>query len=53
MNSQNRIIQLSADGKTLTAYPGPSDVLAKKPIALADGYLLIREKKLSGCKPLD
>jgi len=35
-------VQLSADGKTITAYPGPSDVLAQKPIELADGYLLKR-----------
>ena len=35
-------VQLSADGNTITAYPGPSDVLAQKPIELAEGYLLKR-----------
>ena len=35
-------VQLSADGKTITAYPGPSDAMAQKPIELADGYLLKR-----------
>ena len=45
-------VQLSADGLTITAYPGPSDVLAQKPIELAEGYLLIREKKLPDCKSL-
>jgi hypothetical protein len=35
-------VQLSANGKTNTAYPGSSDVLAQKPIELADGYLLKR-----------
>jgi hypothetical protein len=35
-------VQLSADGKTITAYPGASDVLAQKPIELAEGYLLKR-----------
>jgi len=35
-------VQLSADGKTITAYPAPSDVLLQKPIELADGYLLKR-----------
>ena len=35
-------VQLSADGLTITAYPGPSDVLAQKPIELTDGYLLKR-----------
>jgi hypothetical protein len=35
-------VQLSADGLTITAYPGPSDVLAQKPIELAEGYLLKR-----------
>ena len=27
-------VQLSADGKTITAYPGPSDAMAQKPIEL-------------------
>ena len=35
-------VQLSPDGKTITAYPGPSDVLFQKPLELADGYLLKR-----------
>ena len=35
-------VQLSADGLTITSYPGPSDVLAQKPIELAEGYLLKR-----------
>ena len=35
-------VQLSADGLTITAYPGPSDILAQKPIELTDGYLLER-----------
>ena len=35
-------VQLSHDGKTITAYPGPSDVLFQKPLELADGYLLKR-----------
>jgi len=35
-------VQLSPDGKTITAYPGPSDVLYQKPFELADGYLLKR-----------
>ncbi len=35
-------VQLSPDGKTITAYPGPSDVLFQKPIELTDGYLLKR-----------
>ena len=35
-------VQLSADGKSIAAYPGPSDVLAQKPIELAEGYLLKR-----------
>jgi hypothetical protein len=35
-------VQLSADGKTITAFPAPSDVLAQKPIELIDGYLLKR-----------
>ncbi len=35
-------VQLSPDGKTITAYPGSSDVLFQKPLELADGYLLKR-----------
>lgn len=35
-------VQLSPDGKTITAYPGPSDVLFQKPLELTDGYLLKR-----------
>ena len=35
-------VQLSADGKSVVAYPGTSDVLVQRPIELADGYLLKR-----------
>jgi len=35
-------VQLSADRKSITAYPAPSDVLFQKPFELADGYLLKR-----------
>jgi len=43
MDYRNHVsVQLSADGLTITSYPGPSDVLAQKPIELAEGYLLKR-----------
>ena len=35
-------VQLSYYGLTITAYPGPADVLAQKPIELEEGYLLKR-----------
>jgi hypothetical protein len=35
-------VQLSADGKTVTAFPAPSDVRGQRPVPLADGYLLKR-----------
>ena len=35
-------VQLSADGKTIVAFPAPEDVLSQKPIELADGYFLKR-----------
>jgi hypothetical protein len=43
--SNNVTVQLSADGKKITAYPGQGDVAAQKPIQLANGYLL---KKMPG-----
>ena len=35
-------VQLSEDGQSIIAFPGPSDVLAQRPLELADGYLLKR-----------
>ena len=35
-------VQLSEDGGSLLAFPGPDDVLAQRPIELEDGYLLKR-----------
>lgn len=35
-------VQLSADKRTITAYPAPSDVPFQKPIELDGGYLLKR-----------
>ncbi|NOR35003.1 MAG: hypothetical protein GQ579_10020 [Bacteroidales bacterium] len=35
-------VQLSADGKTITAFPASSDARMQKPVQLADGYLLKR-----------
>jgi len=35
-------VQLSADGRTITAFPAPSDVAGQKPIQLENGYLLKR-----------
>ena len=35
-------IQLSEDGKTVTAYPGSSDAARQRPIQLANGYFLKR-----------
>ena len=40
--SNNVTIQLSKDGKKVTASPGPLDALNQRPIVLADGYLLKR-----------
>jgi len=35
-------VQLSPDGKTITAFPAPSDVLFQKPLELINGYFLKR-----------
>ena len=35
-------VQLSEDGSTVVAYPGPGDVLAQRPVELSEGYLLKR-----------
>ena len=35
-------VQLSDDGRSVVAYPGPGDVMAQRPVELADGYLLKR-----------
>jgi hypothetical protein len=35
-------VQLSKDGKTVSAYPGPGDAASQRPIQLANGYLLKR-----------
>jgi hypothetical protein len=40
--SENISVQLSKDGKSITAYPGPSDAQHQRPIQLANGYLLKR-----------
>lgn len=40
--SKNVTVQLSKDGKNITAYPGKLDAIKQKPIALANGYLLKR-----------
>ncbi len=38
----NLTIQLSKNGKEVTAYPGKSDAVSQKPIILANGYRLKR-----------
>jgi hypothetical protein len=38
----NVTVQLSKDGKTVTAYPGKLDAIKQQPIELANGYLLKR-----------
>ncbi len=38
----NLTIQLSKNGKKVTAYPGKSDAIGQKPIILANGYRLKR-----------
>ena len=35
-------VQLSDDGRSLSAFPAPSDVVNQSPVELADGYLLKR-----------
>ena len=40
--TNNLTIQLSKDGKTVTAYPGKQDVLKQKPLPLENGYLFKR-----------
>jgi len=35
-------VQLSADGRTITAFPAPYDAAGQKPIQLENGYLLKR-----------
>jgi|GEM_PF-1337053 len=35
-------VQLSADGRTITAFPAPSDAAGQKPVQLENGYLLKR-----------
>jgi len=40
--SKNVTVQLSTDGKKVTAYPGKFDAIRQKPIELANGYLLKR-----------
>ena len=35
-------VQLSEDGRSVTAFPGPGDVLLQRPIELEKGYLLKR-----------
>ena len=40
--SNNLTIQLSKDGKTVTAYPGKQDALQQKPLLLKNGYLFKR-----------
>jgi len=38
----NVTVQLSKDGKEITARPGPTDVINQRPLQLANGYLLKR-----------
>lgn len=38
-------VQLSENGRSVIAYPGPGDVMAQRPVELANGYLL---KKMVG-----
>lgn len=40
--SENVTIQLSGDGKVVTAYPGKLDAIKQRPVELVDGYLLKR-----------
>jgi hypothetical protein len=40
--SNNLTIQLSKDGKKVTAYPGKQDAIRQRPIELVNGYLLKR-----------
>jgi hypothetical protein len=40
--SNNVTVQLSKDGKNVSAYPGKFDAVKQKPIELANGYLLKR-----------
>lgn len=40
--SNNLTVQLSKDGKSVTAYPGKQDAIRQRPVALANGYLLKR-----------
>ena len=40
--SNNVTVQLSEDGKKVTAYPGRLDAINQKPVELANGYLLKR-----------
>ncbi len=40
--SENITVQLSKDGKKITAYPRPSDAEHQRPIQPADGYLFKR-----------
>lgn len=35
-------VQLSEDGRSLVAFPAPSDVASQRPLELVDGYLLKR-----------
>lgn len=35
-------VQLSADGRSVSAFPAPSDARTQRPVELADGYLLKR-----------
>ena len=35
-------VQLSEDGRSVIAYPGPGDVTVQRPVELANGYLLKR-----------
>ena len=35
-------VQLSEDGRSVIAYPGPDDVVVQGPVELANGYLLKR-----------
>jgi hypothetical protein len=39
---ENMTVQLSADGRTVTAFPAPSDIMGQRPVQLSDGYLLKR-----------
>lgn len=40
--SENVTIQLSGDGKVVTAYPGKLDAVKQRPVELINGYLLKR-----------